>query len=253
MISILIWFSYLSWGLKIIHNLECGYNDAEMKASIQGIARQMKAFWFLFGLPLSDIIIGHIDMLSKTLQSPELSGIEGNEIASLTIQTLQRLRSELNFKLFWDMLDIKSVEWKLKSKNYQGYERQAPKRYENGDAGQRLYDNSEDMYEQTYFEALEGMGIQTFRDKTFRDGTFRDRHFVTRLFVTETFRDKTVRDRDISWRDFSWQRLFVTRLFVTRLFVTRLVYFLLYTGNNFILCCCCDYWINRLLQFSISR
>lgn len=41
-------------------------SDTEMKVKIQGIASQMETFRFLFGLLLSDMILRHTDMLSKT-------------------------------------------------------------------------------------------------------------------------------------------------------------------------------------------
>ena len=71
--------------------------DTEIKARIRGISSQMENFKFFFGLFLSEMVLRHTDMLSKTLQNPELSSVEGHEIAMLTVKTLQSLRSESNF------------------------------------------------------------------------------------------------------------------------------------------------------------
>lgn len=43
-----------------------------------------------------------------TLQNPALSSVEGQEVATLTIKTLQSLRSEENL-LFWEAAEKKRV------------------------------------------------------------------------------------------------------------------------------------------------
>ena len=77
-------------------------SDTNMKARIQGITSQMHTFRFLFGLLLSELVLRHTDKLSKTLQNPELSSVEGHEIAMLTMATLQDVRSDRDFNLFWE-------------------------------------------------------------------------------------------------------------------------------------------------------
>ena len=59
-------------------------------------------FFFFFGVVLSELLLCHSDNLSKTLQSPKLSAAEGQGIAKITLVTLQQLRSETNFELFWE-------------------------------------------------------------------------------------------------------------------------------------------------------
>ena len=51
----------------------------------------MKCFKFLFCLVLTEMILRHTDKLSETLQAPKLSGVEGHEIAMLTVKTLKGL------------------------------------------------------------------------------------------------------------------------------------------------------------------
>ena len=88
----------------------CGKNftDTEMKARIQGISGQMATFKFLFGLFLSEIILQHTDKLSQTLQNPQMSSVEAREIAMLTVKTLQSLRIDTNFNLFWEKVEKSS-------------------------------------------------------------------------------------------------------------------------------------------------
>ena len=80
-------------------------SDTEMKARIQGMASQMHTFKFLFGLILCEMILWHTDKLSQTLQQPKLSSVEDHEVAMLTVKTLQYLRTDENFDLFWQKVE----------------------------------------------------------------------------------------------------------------------------------------------------
>ena len=74
-----------------------GSLDSDIKAKIQGVSSQMETFQFYFALLLAEMVLRHTDNLSKTLQKPELSSLEGYEIAMLTVKTLQSIRTETNF------------------------------------------------------------------------------------------------------------------------------------------------------------
>ena len=47
------------------------------------------------------MILRHTHKLSQILQQPKLSSVEGYEVVMLTVKTLERLRTEDNFDLFW--------------------------------------------------------------------------------------------------------------------------------------------------------
>ncbi len=74
--------------------------DTEMKSRIIGTISQMRSFDFFFGTMLAELILKHSDNLSRTLQHAHLSAAEGQEVAKLTVETLQSLRCENNFDLF---------------------------------------------------------------------------------------------------------------------------------------------------------
>ena len=76
--------------------------DSEARARICGVEAQMMKFDFLFGLVLGVCILSHTDNLSKTLQTPKLSAADGQNIAELTCKTLERIRTDDSFKLFWE-------------------------------------------------------------------------------------------------------------------------------------------------------
>ena len=68
--------------------------DTEIKARILGVSTQMSKFDFLFGIVLGQLILGHSDNLSKTLQKKTCSAAEGQEVAQMVIITLQGIRTE---------------------------------------------------------------------------------------------------------------------------------------------------------------
>ena len=68
--------------------------DSEMRARIGGVAAQMEHFNFFIGVELGRKILLIVDNLSRTLQSATMSACEGQELVSVTIRTLQSIRSE---------------------------------------------------------------------------------------------------------------------------------------------------------------
>ena len=55
----------------------------------------------------------HTDNLSSTLQHKEFSASEGQEVAKLTIKTLESIRNEASFDLFWEKLEQDRDSYKL--------------------------------------------------------------------------------------------------------------------------------------------
>lgn len=80
-----------------------------------------------------EIILWHIDKLSQTLQQPTLSGVEGHEVAMLTVKTLQHLRTDDNFDLFWQKVEKMRYQFNIAEPQL-ARKQKAPKRYEQGSA-----------------------------------------------------------------------------------------------------------------------
>ena len=76
--------------------------DTEIKARIRGVQSQMSKFDFYYGVVLGELILRHTDNLSRTLQKSDISAAEGQNVAGLVVKTLQSLRSDNSFKLFWE-------------------------------------------------------------------------------------------------------------------------------------------------------
>lgn len=63
--------------------------DSETRARVNGVASQMKTFDYFFGANLLYNILRQSDNLSKTMQQSKMSASEGQNLARMTISTLQ--------------------------------------------------------------------------------------------------------------------------------------------------------------------
>ena len=75
--------------------------DTELESRITGVATQMETFDYLYGVMLGKMILGHSDNLSHTLQERNTSSAEGQEVAEIVVQTLQRMRALTNAFIFF--------------------------------------------------------------------------------------------------------------------------------------------------------
>ena len=115
----------------------------------------MKNFDFFFGVVLGKLILSHIDNLSKTLQRKEFSDSEGQEVATLTIRTLESIRNDENFDLFWEKLD-KDKESLEVNDPIVPRKRKVPQRFEIGTSTvDSQPTTSKNLYSQQYYKALD--------------------------------------------------------------------------------------------------
>ena len=68
---------------------------------IVGVKHQMGIFSYSFGVSLGLLIFSHSINLSRTLQHAYMSAVEGQSVANMSVKTLQALRSDTQFDLFW--------------------------------------------------------------------------------------------------------------------------------------------------------
>ena len=76
--------------------------DADARTRITGVQFHMTTFNYLFGTTLGELILKHTDNLSKTLQNPKLTAADAHSIAELTCSTLEQVRGDESFDLFWE-------------------------------------------------------------------------------------------------------------------------------------------------------
>ena len=105
--------------------------DSEMRSRIRGVSLFMRKFDFLFGIMLGECLLRHSDNLSKALQSPTVSAAEGQKMASFTVNTLQTIRDEGAFELFWEKVKMKGRELDI-SEPKLPRRKQPPKRLDEG-------------------------------------------------------------------------------------------------------------------------
>ena len=65
-----------------------------MSARCTDVATQFEQFNFLFGVALGEKLLNVADNLSKDLQSKDLSAVQGQHMAAVTVATLKGLRCD---------------------------------------------------------------------------------------------------------------------------------------------------------------
>ena len=128
--------------------------DPEIKSRIIGVKYQMETFNYFFGVSLGALIFGHSDNLSKTLQHTYISAVEGQSIAQMSIQTLQKLRSESQFDLFWLKINRNATELDIPEPSLPR-KRKRPSRFESGNAPPEFPESPKLHYRQLYFNSLD--------------------------------------------------------------------------------------------------
>ena len=130
--------------------------DTEVKSRLIGVSAQMKTFNFFFGTLLGELVLKHSDNLSRTLQHDDISAAEGQEVAALTISTLQSIRSDSMFDLFWEKVQrLREADGVDIDPPVLPRRRKAPKRLEVGCGEPSHAQSPKDMYRRFYFEALD--------------------------------------------------------------------------------------------------
>ena len=128
--------------------------DAEMRSRIIGVSTTMRSFNFFFGVVLGELILRHSDHLSRTLQGSHISAAERQKIAAMTVKTLQSLRNDENFRLFWSKTIARAHELDV-GDPVLPRRRKVPRRYEIGTGEGSHPETVEDYYRCIYFEALD--------------------------------------------------------------------------------------------------
>ena len=82
--------------------------EAEVRGRIIGCQAQMRSFKFYYGINLGFTIYSITDNLSKTIQAENMSAIESQEVAQLSITTLESMRSESAADEFYQTTEKKA-------------------------------------------------------------------------------------------------------------------------------------------------
>ena len=94
------------------------------------------------------------DNLSKTLQDAHISTNEGQAVSSLTVKTMEKMRSDDHFTLFWETVTHKANALEVSEPSLPR-RRQRPARYESGSDTPEFVDNAQDYFRQIYFSGID--------------------------------------------------------------------------------------------------
>ncbi len=114
----------------------------------------MKTFNFVFGEMLGELILRHADNLSSTLQKKSMSAAEDQLIASMTVQTLNSIRNDTSFDLFWTKVNSFATSKNI-SEPELPRQRKVTKRYEEGISTGYFPESPKEYYKQLFFEAVD--------------------------------------------------------------------------------------------------
>ena len=128
--------------------------DTEAKARIQGVAAQMTTFTYFFGSMLGELILKHTDNLSRTLQHASMSAAEGQHITAMTVATLNSMRSDDQFNLFWDLVVLKAEELSVDEPKLPR-KRKLPHRYDDSSSSGDFPSTPKAYFKPAYFEAID--------------------------------------------------------------------------------------------------
>ena len=128
--------------------------DADARARINGVSAQMKSFDFLFGVVLGELVLMHSDNLSKTLQHKHLSTAEGQATAALSVKTIEIIRDDKSFDLFWAKVLTMVAKFNVSEPSLPR-KRKCPRQYEEGSAEAEFPLSVKDHYRRHYYEALD--------------------------------------------------------------------------------------------------
>ena len=128
--------------------------DTETKTRIQGVASQMCTFKFLFRLMLAEVVLKHSDNLSHTLQHKAMSAAAGQRVAQMTVQTLQSIRNDELFHLFWEKVSLFAKSLEVDEPQLP-HCRKWPSRYEEGTSTGDYPSDLKDLFRQQYFEVID--------------------------------------------------------------------------------------------------
>ena len=161
--------------------------EPDIKSWIIGVKHQMSTFEFFIGVVIGERILKHTDNLSKTLQHKDISATEGQEVANLSMQTLQRMRDEETFNLFWTMVQQLASKYDVGEPNLPR-RRKVPRHLEVGSTEPEHPSSPKEYYKRIYYEALD-LAINCIRSRFDQPGYTMYKNLETLLVIAANGKD----------------------------------------------------------------
>ena len=135
------------------------YKDTESKARVNGVQSLMQSFDYFFELRLGTLL------LSISLQAEDLCAAQAQTIAKNTTSTLEKMRNDQNFDLFWTDVNSKAEALDVDEPTL-SRRRRPPTRIDDycGKAAPEFPADVISHYRRIYFESLDCI-ISAIRDR----------------------------------------------------------------------------------------
>ena len=161
--------------------------EPDVKSRIIGVKHQMSTFDFFIGVSLGERILKHTDNLSKTLQHKDISASEGQQVAELSVKTLQSMRNDEVYELFWVTAQQNASNFDIGEPTLPR-KRKAPRHFEIGSSVSEFPSSPKDHYKRIYFEAFD-LVINCIKNRFDQPGYLMYRNLETVLISAANGRD----------------------------------------------------------------
>ena len=101
-----------------------------------------------------ELILKHADNLSSTLQHKHLSAAEGQKIAMMTVQTMESLRTDEMYDLFWDKVTQRASSLGVDDPQLP-HCRKRTRSYDDGISYGDFHITPKAYFRQNYYEAID--------------------------------------------------------------------------------------------------
>ena len=170
--------------------------DPNVKARIIGVQSQMSTFNLLFGLKLCERILKMTDNLSKTLQKSTPSAANAQHIASLTVTTLSKMRTDEGFHSFFTTVQSLCTTVGAEQPSLPR-RRKVPRRIDDGSGDSYSSATIEEHYRLQYFKAVD-LAVESIKDRFDQPGYAVYRNLEELLVKGASGRDFSEHLREVS-------------------------------------------------------
>ena len=139
--------------LQMLDTISNGLNGSsciEVRSKAGGILHNFQTFNLLFGIMLSERFFGITDSLSRSLQGQNVTAFDAKHAAETVCQTISGLRTDEEFKTFWENATFKAQQLNL-SEPVLPRTRRLPRRLDSG-SNPHADASPKDYYRRVYFE-----------------------------------------------------------------------------------------------------
>ena len=145
-------------------SLSGGGLQPELRGRIIGVQAQIETFEYYFGVTIMQKILGNSDNLPRSIQSPDLTATDAKYLANCAVETLEKIRNDRDFDLFWNNLNEKADSLDLREPK-QPRKRKVPQKLLEIDNAITTYETNFENIEQQLLSAVHGKCTKPWVDE----------------------------------------------------------------------------------------